>query len=130
MNETYLALTGGCVGRYWYGIGQWHTEGSPANVAFDFQKVMDREDEHGDIIGFYHTHPQMPASPSGTDYATMGAWTVCFGKPLLCCIKGTNGLKAHWFIDDETKHVTGWIRRFGNIFIGRIPGKIRKEMKK
>jgi len=61
-----------------------------------------------------------------TDYDTMGAWTVCCGKPLVCIIKGTNGLRAHWFIDDETEHITGFVRRFGKIFIGRMPSKIRK----
>jgi hypothetical protein len=125
-NEVYLGLTGGIVGRYWFGVGQWHKEGQPAHVQFDGPRVMEREEEYGDIIGFFHTHPKMTASPSGIDYRTMGAWTVSFGKPLVCCIKGTNGLKAHWFIDDETEHVTGWVRRFGNIFIGRVPGVIRR----
>jgi len=128
-NETYLALIGGRCGRYWWGVGHWYNEGSPCGVHFDPIQVMDRDEKYHDVIGFYHTHPQMAASPSATDYATMGAWTVCFGKPLVCVIKGINGLKANWFVDDEKKHVVGWIRRFGNIFIGRIPGLIRKEMK-
>jgi hypothetical protein len=57
----------------------------------------------------------------------MGAWTVCFGKPLACLIKGTNGLKAHWFIDDETPHITCWVKRFGRLYVGRIPKVVRKE---
>jgi len=128
-NEVYLGLIGGTCGRYWWGVGHWASEGSPCGVEFDPVKVMDRDEQYGDIVGFYHTHPHMTANPSSIDYMTMGAWTVCFGKPLVCLIKGSNGLKAHWFIDDETEHVTGWVRRFGNIFIGRIPGPIRKEMK-
>jgi hypothetical protein len=58
----------------------------------------------------------------------MGAWTLSMGKPLVCCIKGINGHKAHWFIDDETKHVTGWVQRFGNIWIGRVPRKVRNAI--
>jgi hypothetical protein len=125
-NEIYLGLTGGYFGRYWWGLGQWRNEGTPANVDFDYQLVLDRDEEHGDIIGFFHTHPMTQANPSMTDYTTMGGWTVCFGKPLVCVIKGTDGLRANWFIDDETEHIKGFVRRFGNIFVGRIPSKIRK----
>jgi len=130
LNEVYLGLVGHVVGHYWYGVGQWPNEGSPGEVEFDHNAVMKRDEEHGDVVGFFHTHPMSLASPSMTDYATMGAWTVCFGKPLVCCIKGVNGHKAHWFIDDETKHVTGWVRRFGDIWIGRVPKKVRKAIKR
>jgi hypothetical protein len=129
MNEVYLALLGMRVGRYWYGVGHWDAEGSPGGVAFDPDLVLDRDEEKGDVIGFYHTHPGMPADPSSIDYKTMSGWTVCLGKPLVCCIKGVSGLRAHWFIDDETPHITGWIRRFGNLYVGRIPSKVRKAFK-
>lgn len=126
-NEVYLGLVGGVLGRYWWGVGHWDSEGSVSRVAFDHKKVMEREEQHGDVVGFYHTHPCTPSSPSQTDYMTMGGWTVCFGRPLVCLIRGTNGLKAHWFIDDEKPHVTSWVKCFGGrIFVGRVPGRIRK----
>jgi proteasome lid subunit RPN8/RPN11 len=128
-NEEYLALLGGIVGNYWWGIGQWGKEGSPGHVDFDYNLVLKQEEENKNVIGFFHTHPMSFASPSTTDYDTMGAWTVCFGKPLVCCIKGINGHKAHWFIDDEKEHVTGWARRFGNIWVGRVPSIVRLKLK-
>lgn len=125
-NEVYLGLIGGHVGRYWYGVGHWDAVGRPTRVDFDPKVVMDREMSHHDVVGFWHTHPNMPARPSSVDYAAMGAWTVSFGKPMVCLIKGRDGLKAHWFIDDETPHYTSWAKRFGRVFVGRIPGHIRK----
>ena len=120
-NEVYLALIGGRIGKFWWGRGHWPAEGQPASVDFDYNLVMKREEEYGDLVGFYHTHPHFPASPSSTDYATMGAWTVCFGKKLVCVIDGIDGMYAHWFEDDETEHKTGWVKRFGNLFIGMDP---------
>jgi len=42
----------------------------------------------GDVVGFLHTHPAGPASPSGPDVRTMRAWRRALGKPLLCLIAG------------------------------------------
>lgn len=128
-NEVYLGLVGGIVGKYWWGVGNWDQEGHPSSVGFDHQKVIDQEMKEHNVVGFYHTHPNFTARPSHIDYDTMGAWTVCFGKPMVCLIKGSDGLKAHWFVDDETYHITGWAKRFGRIFIGRVPRIIRKEIK-
>ena len=130
MNETYLALLGRMIGGYWYGIGHWGEEGLPAEVSFDYQLVMDRELKHHDVVGFYHTHPSFQAIPSQTDYGTMGAWTLAFGKPLICSIEGIDGLKAHWFLDNETEHVTSWEKKFGNIYIGRVPRQVRSFIMK
>jgi hypothetical protein len=129
-NEVYEGLTGGIIsGRYWWGrsLGD-NSEGSPGQVGFDFKVVFDREDSHGDIVGFYHTHPHCAGQPSSTDYATMGAWTVSFGRPLVCLIEGTDGLNAHWFIDDETDHVSSWIRKVGDLYVGKIPKIVRERM--
>lgn len=120
-NETYLALIGKRVGPFWWGRGHWPAEGRPASVAFDPNLVMEREEQHQDVVGFFHTHPNMRADPSNTDYQTMGAWTVCFGKPLACCIEGRDGLKGHWFKDDEEPHQTTYVIRLGNLFFGVLP---------
>lgn len=120
-NEVYQGLVGGRHGKFWWGRGFWDAEGQPASVHFDYQLVLDRWLEHRDVVGFYHTHPHFTARPSSTDYQTMGAWTVTLGCPLVCLIEGTDGLKAHWFIDDETSHITGWVRRVAGLFVGNIP---------
>ena len=121
-NEVYHALIGQVEGLNWWArsLGD-NAEGSPGQVAFNYQRAYDRDLSHGDVIGFYHTHPNTIAHPSQTDYRTMGAWTVCFGRPLVCLIEGVDGLKCHWFIDDETEHITSSISRIGDIFVGNLP---------
>ena len=102
----------------------WRTRysvGQPCAVNFNPNWVMEREETKGDILGWWHTHPNMTASPSHTDYTTMQAWVCAFGKPLLCCIEGEDGLRAHWFHSDEEDHVEGVVRRFGGYFWGVVP---------
>ena len=31
----------------------------------------------------------------------MRAWVTCLGRPLVCCINGTDGLRAWWYLNDE-----------------------------
>ena len=121
-NEIYHGIIGQVDGLHWWArsLGD-NSEGSPGQVAFNYQRLYDREIAHGDVVGFYHTHPNTIASPSVTDYATMGAWTVCFGRPLVCLIEGVDGLKAHWFIDDEHDHIVSTVSRIGDIFVGNLP---------
>jgi hypothetical protein len=107
--------------------GRWrawrikYSVGQPCSVNFNPDWVLQREEAKGDIIGWWHTHPNMTASPSRTDYATMQAWVCCFGKPLLCCIEGRDGLRAHWFYSDEEDHIEGSVRHFGGFFWGVVP---------
>lgn len=80
----------GCVDettRFLYGYrSEW--DGDHASVTFDPKWVFDREDDFGDVAGFYHTHPPSigVARPSQTDVDTMSAWVTCLGKLLLCYI--------------------------------------------
>ena len=74
------------VGRRWRGL--WlcrrirHRVGDPASVTFDWRYVLAREERKGDVVGWYHTHPENYSSwPSSTDVSTMRAWASCFGKP-------------------------------------------------
>jgi proteasome lid subunit RPN8/RPN11 len=57
---------------------------------------------HGDVIGFLHTHPDGPASPSDRDVRTMRAWRLAFGKPLLCLIDGPVGIRGFRFDNNES----------------------------
>lgn len=121
-NEVYHGMIGRIIGPWWFArsFGD-DQEGSPGQVSFDWEKIMEREDSHGDIVGFYHTHPSFPGTPSSTDYATMGAWTLSLGRPLLCLIEGTDGLNANWFKDDESEHVRAKVRKFGKWYVGNVP---------
>ena len=80
-------------GRLWIGrrIEMWI--GNQSSVAFDWRLVLSREEQRGDVLGWYHTHPVWGATPSKADTDTMWAWTDCLGKDLLCVIEGRhNGL--------------------------------------
>jgi proteasome lid subunit RPN8/RPN11 len=67
--------------------------------------VLNREEERGDVVGFYHTHPSGLAAPSVRDVRTMRAWVSAFGKPLLCLIESQGSLVAFGFHDDESPGV-------------------------
>ena len=73
-----------------------------AQVEFDGPATLAREERRHDVVGFLHTHPQFAASPSRRDVATMRAWVMAFGKPLLCLIRGSDGLVGWRFDDDRS----------------------------
>lgn len=72
---------------------------------FDGAWVLEREETHGDVVGFLHTHPDGPASASARDVRTMRAWCLAFGKPLVCFIDAPSGLHGYRFDDDESNGV-------------------------
>lgn len=71
-------------------------------MRFDGTWVLQREERHGDVVGFLHTHPDGPNSPSRRDVRTMRAWCLAFGKPLLCLIDGPATLRGFRFDNDES----------------------------
>jgi proteasome lid subunit RPN8/RPN11 len=85
----------------------WHarrirpTRGTIASVAFDATWVLHREEARSDVMGFFHTHPSGPPSPSSRDDRTMWAWVSSLGKPLLCIIEA-HGESAAYRYDDDT----------------------------
>ena len=79
--------------------------GSPADVEFDADWVLDREETRGDVVGFYHTHPSGQPNPSERDLRTMRAWAGSFGKPLLCLIQSDAALAAYQFDNDQSSGV-------------------------
>ncbi len=94
--------------------------GGPASVDFDWAWVIEREEQYGDILGFYHTHPSGLARPSRRDVRTMHAWVSCMGKPLLCVIESDANLNAYVFETDENDGFPlAEIQRFPrNVLIG------------
>ncbi len=103
--EIGYVLLGETRDGIWHARMMWRRTGSPASVDFDWQRVMDREETRGDVVGFFHTHPMGFNSPSARDNKTMNAWSTCFGKPLLCLIDDGNGTNG-WIYDAHEERVT------------------------
>lgn len=120
-NEHCWVLIGHTEGDLWYGRMHKMTSGAPCSVAFDADWVMKREEEHGDIVGFLHTHPGMAAFHSSRDDRTMWAWVCSFGKPLACLINGVDGLRAWWYIDDESPPEEYQVKRLDKLMFGVTP---------
>jgi proteasome lid subunit RPN8/RPN11 len=95
-------LTGARRGRLWLGRLRAREVGEPCRVRFDGDRVLRREERCHDVVGFFHTHPGMPAVPSVRDRRTMRAWCSCFGKALLCVIAGCDGVRGYRFDDDTS----------------------------
>jgi hypothetical protein len=100
--EQCWTLLGARRGRIWLCRRVRRSSGARASVHFDGAWTLEREEKHGDVIGFLHTHPDGPATPSGRDVRTMRAWVRAFGKPLLCMIVGPDGLCGYRFDDDDS----------------------------
>ena len=95
--ENAWILVGSCQGWVLYSRRIQQSIGEPVSVELDGQRVLEREERYGDVVGFYHTHPHMSARPSQRDLNTMNAWVSSFGKALLCVIEGTDGVCGYRF---------------------------------
>lgn len=116
MNEIYRTVYGFKLGKYYFGYLTDDEEGSPCQVSFDAEKVL--ANRHN-LIGFYHTHPNMTARPSALDQQTMEAWTDCLGMNLLCAIEGVDGLYGWWYEKDvHFKYMK--CKKFGRIIVGEV----------
>jgi len=107
--EIYYMIVGYTNGNQPYtenivaNLVDYRTQKSAASVAFDYQFVIDWEDKHGNVIGFFHTHPKGFAGPSGTDIRTMTGWCQCLGKDLICAIDCGDSVSAIPFRFDAKK---------------------------
>ncbi len=95
--ERCWTLIGQRRGAIWYARRVRPLTGERVCVAFDGPWVLRREEQHQDVVGFYHTHPDGPAGPSQRDVRTTRAWCSAFGKPLLCLIESPGGLRGYRF---------------------------------
>ncbi len=59
----------------------------------------------------------------------MSAWVCSLGKPLVCCILGTDGLRAWWFLNDEDPPVEYQARKLQGIVFGLTPEEFFEEDK-
>jgi hypothetical protein len=120
-NEHCWVILGRRLGVFWYGRLVYLATGEPSQVEFDWDMVFQREETKGDVVGFLHTHPNTNAHPSPTDHATMKTWVTAMGKPLICSIDGSDGLKSFWYQAEWTLPTETRIRKFGSWVVGSIP---------
>jgi proteasome lid subunit RPN8/RPN11 len=121
--EECWVLVGERRGSIWLGRLLDRVVGKPATVEFDGPGVLAREEQLSDVIGFLHTHPDCEANLSQRDIHTMQAWTSAFGKPLLCLIEGTDGLRAYLFENSDSKGNPVHIERFTNDWLAAIESR-------
>jgi proteasome lid subunit RPN8/RPN11 len=100
--EQCWVLLGQHRNRIWFCRRVRHSSGERTSVRFDGAWALSREEKHGDVVGFLHTHPEGPAAPSQRDVRTIRAWCSSFGKPLLCLIAGPEEMRGYRFDDDES----------------------------
>lgn len=105
VNERCWTIVGCRQGRFWYGRRRRPAAGDCTKVEFDGAWSLLREETRGDVVGFYHTHPAGPASPSQRDVRTMRAWVEAFGKPLLCLVETPECVSAFRFEDGGSRGV-------------------------
>jgi hypothetical protein len=79
------------------------TTGCAANVETQWAWALAREEQSGDVYGFFHTHPaKARVELSETDRHTMQAWSLAFGKAMVCVIQTSNQISATLFEDSES----------------------------
>jgi proteasome lid subunit RPN8/RPN11 len=98
--HSYL-LTGERREQVWLMRRRQRTIGTPSSVEAAWQQALAREEKQGDVLGFFHTHPQHAGVvPSARDIRTMQVWCLALGKPLLCVIQCGPDIKVTLFCDD------------------------------
>lgn len=115
--EIAYVLTGECVNGIWLAKMRWRTRGSETSVRFDGKRVLEREETAGDVIGFYHTHPEGFTGPSARDDCTMDAWCFCFGKRILCVIETGAGVRAWIYENDKKPREVARAQRFKGLIL-------------
>jgi proteasome lid subunit RPN8/RPN11 len=80
--------------------------GGPASVEASWEWALEREERHGDVIGFFHTHPAGAGTqPSSRDVRTMLAWRSALGKPLLCVIAAGKAVEGFVFTKEDPQAI-------------------------
>jgi len=99
-------------------IAKYPTIGEPHEVRLAWDKVLDREETKGDIVGFYHTHPNSSGNfYSEKDRVTMTDWCSCFGKLLYCVIKSKTATKTFHFNKEGHQETTAAFKIGSLVFV-------------
>lgn len=120
--EVCWVILGNLNENYWCGKLHYMSVGTPASVAFDWKEVLALDEKEDSVLGFLHTHPSFPAFLSDRDHRTMQAWVFSLGKPLICAINGTDGLRAFcYYNDEEPAMICPMAQIIGDFIFGEFP---------
>jgi hypothetical protein len=87
---------------------EYLASGEPDEVKFDADKILQLDMGESEVVGFLHNHPSFTAVLSSRDKKTMSAWSICIGKPLLCFIIGTDGLRGYLFNEEDYTEINNF----------------------
>jgi proteasome lid subunit RPN8/RPN11 len=74
------------------------------SVHLDWEWTLAREERFGDVVGFWHTHPQGAGTQlSARDIRTMQGWVSALGKSLVCVIAEHRQVRAYVFENDTSQ---------------------------
>lgn len=125
--ESYATLVGARGSRYAAGQMGHYQDGEPSSVEFNWKHVMEREEKYGDVVGFYHTHPEGHSDYSARDYETMTQWVDCFGKTLVCAIQNGREIRAWEFAPKGIVNELSDFELKGLIFIWEVDKYVELE---
>jgi len=98
-------------------------KGTSGSVEFDWKWALEREEKRGDVLGFYHSHPNNQEI-SGRDIKTMMTWISCFDKSLLCIIEDSSSRKNKAYVFPSDSGIIAFypyqaeILRVSNLILG------------
>lgn len=80
--EDYFTLVGEREGNIIRCTAIGHeSQGLRSKVEFTWRACWDRHVSHGDVVGWFHTHPPGAHGMSGMDENTFQSWLVALGGP-------------------------------------------------
>lgn len=124
-NEQCWILSGKVQGNLWWAKPLIEGSGCPVSVEFNYDRSM-KQEEKGKLVGWAHTHPSFLAVPSNRDHATMKVWVLSLGHSLVCVIKGIDGTRSWWYLDDESPPIECQIKVLRNFLFGIKPDRTEK----
>jgi proteasome lid subunit RPN8/RPN11 len=106
VQEEYFTMVGSRQddGTIRCSVIDYESQGLAGTVSFDWSKCLERHRTHGDVIGWFHTHPPGAQNLSGQDVKSFRSWTVTLGGPRYAVILCEDAVLA-WVltIGDDTR---------------------------
>lgn len=89
-----FVLLGERKGKDLWGILDPQMVGNEDMVCLDHARILAREENRRDVLGFFFTKPKGTSTLSDQEFKTMESWVFSLGKPLLCLIQGIDGISG------------------------------------